>query len=63
MYEKKLESLNGTIANLKRQNEEKAEKILELEQNFYLQDFTLNETKQENIDLIENYSKLIRNTV
>lgn len=62
LYESKIEKLNQTIDELRRQNEEKSERIMELQAEQLLQDININETRQENLDLIHNYSEISRET-
>jgi hypothetical protein len=52
----------ANINDLKRQNDEKAERILNMEQQYFINDTKLNQTKQENMDLVDSYSKIIRNS-
>ena len=55
LYEKKIEALNVSLNDLKRQNEEKAERILSLEHQHFINDTRLNQSRQENLELVETY--------
>jgi len=55
LYERKLEALNASLNDFKRQNEEKAERILSLEHQHFINDTRLNQSRQENLELVETY--------